>query len=273
MRLLAIFAHPDDEVFSCGGTLSRYADEGYQVSLICATRGEEGEIVHPDIDSDSYPKGPKRGLLRVDELEVTCKALGITPPIFLNHQDSGFPIEVGLQNPQAFMNQDIFKIEEELLNHIGSIQPEIIITFDPHGMYGHIDHITIHRAALAAFWSAGSVMQPAPQRLYYPVKTISQVEQMQKALAGSSHSNLDPKRFGVSDDSICAEIDISDYADRKRLGIYSHRSQFGTEERIDEMLDRRPDIFKFETFVLGGARGGFPAHRLNDLFDEVGQQD
>ena len=55
MRLLAIFAHPDDEVFSCGGTLSRYADEGYQVSLICATRGEEGEIVHPDIDSDNYP--------------------------------------------------------------------------------------------------------------------------------------------------------------------------------------------------------------------------
>ena len=83
MKLLAIFAHPDDEVFSCGGTLARYADEGHQVSLICATRGEEGEIVHPDIDSNRYPKGPERGLLRVAELEATCKALGIAPPIFL----------------------------------------------------------------------------------------------------------------------------------------------------------------------------------------------
>ena len=62
MKLLAIFAHPDDEVMSCGGTLARYADEGHQVSLICATRGEEGEIVNSDIDPNSYPKGPERGL-------------------------------------------------------------------------------------------------------------------------------------------------------------------------------------------------------------------
>jgi|TARA_Y100000815_G_scaffold38111_1_gene31474 LmbE family N-acetylglucosaminyl deacetylase len=270
MKLLAIFAHPDDEVFSCGGTLARYADEGHQVSLICATRGEEGEIVHPDMEPNSYPKGPERGLLRVDELAATCKALGISPPIFLDYQDSGFPIEVGLQNPQAFMNADIFKIEEKILDRIGSIHPEIIITFDPHGMYGHIDHITIHRAALAAFWSAGSVMQPAPQRLYYPARTITQVEEMQRRFAGSSNSDLDPNIFGVSDDSICAQIDISGYSDRKRLGVYAHRSQFGTEEHINELLDGRPDFFRFETFVLGGARGGFPADRLNDLFDGVG---
>ena len=130
MKLLAIFAHPDDEVFSCGGTLARYADEGHQVSLICATRGEEGEIVHPDMEPNSYPKGPERGLLRVDELAATCKALGISPPIFLDYQDSGFPIEVGLQNPQAFMNADIFKIEGKILDRIGSIHPEIIITFE-----------------------------------------------------------------------------------------------------------------------------------------------
>ena len=132
-------------------------------------------------------------------------------------------------------------------------------------MYGHIDHITIHRAALAAFWSAGSVMQPAPQRLYFPARTITQVEEMQRRFAGSSNSDLDPKIFGVSDDSICAQIDISGYADRKRLGVYEHRSQFGTEEGINELLDGRSDFFKFESFVLGGARGGFPTDRLNDL--------
>ena len=68
MRLLAIFAHPDDEVFSCGGTLARAAAEGHDVHLICATRGEEGEINHPDIDT-SITKGPPRGRLREAELE------------------------------------------------------------------------------------------------------------------------------------------------------------------------------------------------------------
>jgi len=269
MKLLAIFAHPDDEVFSCGGTLARYADEGHQVTVISATRGEEGEIVHPDINPESYPKGPERGLLRVNELEETCKALGIYPPIFLDYHDSGFPIEVGLQNPHSFMNADIFKVEEKLLDHIRSIEPEIIITFDPHGMYGHVDHITIHRAAIAAFWSSGSVMLPAPRRLYYPARTITQIEEMKRRSAETSNSDLDPKIFGVSDDSICAQIDISGYASRKRSGIYAHRSQFGTEERINELLNDRPDFFKFETFVLGGVRGGFPAHRLNDLFEEL----
>ena len=61
MNLLAIFAHPDDESFSCGGTLAKAAAAGHNVHLICATRGEEGEIIHPDIDPKPYPKGDARG--------------------------------------------------------------------------------------------------------------------------------------------------------------------------------------------------------------------
>jgi len=270
MRLLAIFAHPDDEVFSCGGTLARYAAEGHQVNLICATRGEEGEIIHPEIDPERYPKGSERGLLRKAELEEACKELGISAPFFLNHHDSGFPIEVGLRNPKAFMNQEIFSIEHELLDHITKIRPNIIITFDPHGMYGHLDHITIHRAALAAFWSAGGVMQPAPQRLYFPVKTIAQIEKMQ-ASSDSTTPQMDPRRYGVSEDSICAEIDISAYENQKLNGINAHRSQFGNKERIEEMLKRRPNsFFRVESFALGGMRGGFPNYIVNDLFEELG---
>jgi N-acetyl-1-D-myo-inositol-2-amino-2-deoxy-alpha-D-glucopyranoside deacetylase len=178
MILLAIFAHPDDEAFACGGTLAKYGAQGHEVFLICATRGEEGEIIHPEIDAEKYPKGTARGKLREGELSEACKALGIQPPIFLNHADSGFPVEVGCDNPKAFMNQDVFGLEKELLEHIRTTKPDILISFDPHGMYGHIDHITIHRAALAAFWSAGGVLDEPPQRLFYPARSIEHIKHM-----------------------------------------------------------------------------------------------
>jgi LmbE family N-acetylglucosaminyl deacetylase len=261
MRLLAIFAHPDDEAFSCGGTLAKAAAAGHDVHLICATRGEEGEIVHPDIPT-SIAKGPPRGELREQELRDACAALGIHPPIFLDHHDSGFPIEVGLNNPDAFMNQDINEVEAQLLPHIAALKPEVIVTFDPHGGYPHIDHITIHRAAIQAFWSAGAVAQPAPQRLFFPMRTVAQVE------ARNAHSQypLDAAIYGVSDDSLAAVIEIGDVAEAKKASLAAHRSQMGPRERIDAMAERAPELFESEQFVLGGLRGSFPGGPLDDLF-------
>ena len=79
MRLLAVFAHPDDESFICGGTLAKAASEGNDVRLVCATRGEEGEITHPGIDPDRYPKGEARGRFRAAELESACAVMGVSP--------------------------------------------------------------------------------------------------------------------------------------------------------------------------------------------------
>jgi LmbE family N-acetylglucosaminyl deacetylase len=266
MTLLAIFAHPDDEVFSCGGTLARYADNGQDVYLICTTRGEEGEIVHPGIDAEQHPKGEARGRLREQELNNACQALGIHPPIFLNHHDSGFPIEVGQKNPRAFMNQDIFSIEAELREHIAQIKPDVMITFDPHGMYGHIDHITIHRAATAAFWSAGSLMQPAPRRLFYPIRTTAQVAAMKARMKSTTTDHLDPDIYGVSEDSLAAVIDIAAYAEQKRTGIIAHGSQFGDETAITAMLGNRSEMFEQEQFLLAGVRGLLHELPLTDLF-------
>ncbi len=270
MKLLAIFAHPDDEAFSCGGTLARYAAEGHEVYLICTTKGEEGEIIHPDIDAEKYPKGDARGKLREGELEDACKALSIKPPIFLNHQDSGFPIEVGLNNPRAFMNQDILKVEAELLAHIKAIEPHIIITFDPHGMYGHIDHVVIHRAAIAAFWSAGGVLQNAPQRLFYPMRSIAQVEHMKANMDSTTVNTLEPKIYGVSEDSFAALLDVSKYAEQKRQAILAHRSQVGVAENLEDMSKVWGDMFKQEGFVLGGLRGSFPKMPVGDLLEGLG---
>jgi N-acetyl-1-D-myo-inositol-2-amino-2-deoxy-alpha-D-glucopyranoside deacetylase len=267
MKLLAIFAHPDDEAFSCGGTLARYAAEGHEVYLICTTRGEEGEIIHPEIDAEKYPKGDARGKLREGELEDACKALGIKAAIFLNHHDSGFPIEVGLNNPRAFMNQDILKVEAELLVHIKEIEPHIMITFDPHGMYGHIDHVVIHRAAIAAFWSAGGVTQRAPQRLFYPMRSIVQVEHMKANMNSTTVNTLDPKIFGVSPDSFAALLDVSAYEENKRKAILAHRSQVGPETNLEGTSKVWGEMFKQEGFVLGSLRGSFPKMPVKDLLE------
>lgn len=267
MNLLAVFAHPDDESFSCGGTLAKAAAEGHNVHLICATRGEEGEIIHPEIDPEPYPKGDARGQLRTGELETTCKVLDIHPPIWLNHHDSGFPIEVGLNKPRAFMNQDIVALERQLLPHIADVQPDVMITFDPHGGYPHIDHITIHRAAISAFWSAGSVMQPAPKRIFYPARSLETMREMKAKSTSTTMAEVDPELYGVSQDSLAAIIDIQAFAEKKSEGIMAHRSQFGTREKVQTMLDGRPQMLQKELFTLGGLRGSFPKMPLSDLFE------
>ena len=259
MNLLAIFAHPDDESFICGGTLAGSAAEGHDVHLVCATRGEEGEIVHPGIDADLHPKGEARGRLRAGELERACAAMGIHPPIWLDHCDSGFPIEVGRRNPRALMNQDVTALERQLLPIIADLKPEVMLTFDPHGLYPHIDHVTIHRAAAAAFWSAGSVVQPAPRRLYYPAYPLEE--------PGAALTDVDADLHGVSGDSVAAAIDISRHRERKMAAICAHASQFGTEEKVRAQIEKRPHMMAVEHYCLGGLRGSFPPMPVSGLFE------
>lgn len=255
MNLLAIFAHPDDESFFCAGTLAKYAAQGHGVYLICATRGEQGQIVHPEIDAAAYPKGEARGKLRQGELEAACAILGIHPPIFLDYQDSGYPLEVARANPQAFMHEDVAEVTQRLLGVIVQIRPEVIIGFDPQGYYGHIDHIHLHRATVAAFWLAGNYMQPAPKRLFFPVRSRATVEQ----------TRFDPQVFSVSEDSLAVRMDVWAYADTIRAALLAHRSQVGPESSFAQFQQQWPGVLEQEKYVLGGLRGGFPEMPADDL--------
>ena len=265
-RLLAVYAHPDDEAFGTGGTLARYAAEGATVTLICATRGESGKITDPDIAADS-----DKGKLREAELRAACEALGIDAPVFLDYHDSGRHERTRYDDPKALMNVNEFALEQILLGHIARIKPDIIMTFDPHGIYGHIDHVKIHRAATAAFWSAGGVMTPAPQRLFYNAMASERMRQMQKMRENSPLSDLEPKLYGVSEDSFAAVLDVSAYATQKEAAIKAHRSQTGPQSSFASMSDGSEkdvwqDMFARETFTLGGLRGAFPAMPVDDLF-------
>jgi N-acetyl-1-D-myo-inositol-2-amino-2-deoxy-alpha-D-glucopyranoside deacetylase len=254
-NILAIFAHPDDESFFCAGTLAKYAEAGHDVYLICATSGEEGEILHPAVSVPADSKREVLGKLRQAELQDACKALGIHPPIFLGYNDSGFPLTAALANPQAFAHKDVFNIASQLVALFDKIKPSVVITFDPYGMYGHIDHIIIHRAATAAFWLTDHSKSPAPKRLYYPVR--NHPDDLEEPIAPF---------LNMSRASLAATIDVRAQATKIRAALSAHRSQVGPEMNLDQLAQNWPNIFKEEWFVLGGLRGGFPNTPVTDLF-------
>ncbi|MGL4608654.1 MAG: PIG-L deacetylase family protein [Trueperaceae bacterium] len=264
--LLVSLAHPDDEVFGMGGTLAHYAAQGVNVYLICATKGESGKITDPSIDPNV-----DKGILREAELKASCKALGIHEPIFLGYLDSGRFERTQHGNTQALMNVDNLEVEQKILEHVAKLQPDIMLTFDPHGIYGHIDHINIHRATTAAFWSAGKVMKIPPKRLFYAAISSSNLKLMQHMRDNSPMSNLDADIYGVSEDSFAAIFNVEQYLSQKQTAISAHRSQVGPSSSFAGMDEGEAKItwqtfMSKETFTLGGLRGSFPDMPVSDLF-------
>ncbi|GGJ51202.1 PIG-L domain-containing protein [Deinococcus roseus] len=258
--LLALYAHPDDEAFS-GGVLAHYAKLGVDVHLICATRGESGKITDPELEHIT-----DLGAQREQELRDSCAALGIHEPIFLGYHDSGRFERTQTENGSAFMHQDIFEVEAKLRPYIESLNPDVLLTFDPHGGYGHIDHLVIHRAVTALFYSSGT-----PKRLFYNVLPVSFAERMAQT---GINQNLDPKVYGVSDATIAVKLDVSAVIEQKQASMKAHRSQMGANSRFAKMppeyLEQMQESMKTEYFAVGGTRTPIPSFPLKGFFDGLG---
>lgn len=175
--LLAITAHPDDETFGLGGTLALYARRGVQVHLVCATRGEAGEI------DPVYMEGfSTKAAVRESELRCAAGQLGLAGVHLLDYRDSGMTGSPDNHHPRALAAQPVDQVAAELTAWIRRLRPQVVITFDPIGGYYHPDHIAVHKATLRAFHAAGdprafSNHLPAhqPQKLYYQVDRKSVV--------------------------------------------------------------------------------------------------
>jgi N-acetyl-1-D-myo-inositol-2-amino-2-deoxy-alpha-D-glucopyranoside deacetylase len=264
--LLVVLAHPDDEAFGTGGTLAHCAANGVNVHLICATKGEAGKVTDPSLGTVDDV-----GKLREQELKDSCKVLGIHEPIFLGYLDSGRFERTQHGNGRALMNVDEVEIEQKLLGHFAILQPDILLTFDPHGIYGHIDHIKIHRATTAAFWSSGKVMKSPPKRLFYTAMSAARMKTMQQTRANSPLSKLDADLYGVSDDSFAAILHVEPYVAQKQAAIAAHRSQVGPASSFAGLSEGEAkkmweEFMVKETFTLGGLRGSFPEMPISDLF-------
>lgn len=167
--LLAVFAHPDDESFGTGGTLAYYARNGVDVHLICATRGEAGEV-----DPKYLTNQQTIGELRENELRCAAGILGLKSITFLDYRDSGMAGSIDNDHPNALAGQPVEKISVQIAHQLCVLRPEVVVTFDPAGGYLHPDHIAVHRATVAAFKLADDTnhnidgQKPfLPQRLFF----------------------------------------------------------------------------------------------------------
>lgn len=259
--LLAVFAHPDDEAFSVGGTLTHYARKGVRVVLACATRGEAGKITVPNMTVDDL------GKQREEELKAASRALEIPEPIFLDYHDSGRYERTRHDDPLALMNVNPLDVETKLRDLIAEVQPQVILTFDPHGGYGHIDHLQIHRATSAAFFSTGHLPYGGPQRLYFTALSSEAAQ----GLSRMGH-NLDPLVYGVSPSTVALTMNVQPYAANKKAALAAHGTQMGETSILGQMSPEERQMMETrmlgsESFSIGGTRTGLPTFPLRGLFD------
>lgn len=263
--LLAVFAHPDDEALRCGGTLARAAAQGVHVTLACLTRGEAGRNTDPSLGDVNLPAA------REQELRDACVHLGIQPPRFLDYHDSGRGERLRTADPLACINADPVAVEDRILEVIAQVRPQVMVTFDPHGIYGHPDHLVAHRAATGAFARSAAVGRPV-ERLYY----VAQLHEDMRALQGERPlgvlQGLDPDVYAVDPGLIAAQVDVRDYAAHKLRALRAHRTQTGPLSTLGQLSDTQlTPLLRRETFSLGGTRTPLPHHPLTDLFDGVTQ--
>jgi N-acetyl-1-D-myo-inositol-2-amino-2-deoxy-alpha-D-glucopyranoside deacetylase len=268
--VLAVYAHPDDELFHGGGLLAHLANGGTRVTLACATRGEAGKP-HP-----SLGRVDDLAAVRTRELRSSCAILGIGEPLFLGFRDSGRKERQRHDDPRALANVDMLEIEAAVLRVIAEVMPHIIITFDPHGGYYHPDHVAVHRAVTAAFFSSGVLGADAPDRLLYTTFSDAAYRAHAEASRGwGVTEGLNPDIFAVRPETIAFSFDATAYAQRKLAGFAAHQSAFGVTPEM--LADPPPDaarllrafrpIMEHEWFVLGGARGPVPHFPLRHVFD------
>jgi LmbE family N-acetylglucosaminyl deacetylase len=231
--LLAVFAHPDDEL-SAGGTLAHYARRGVSTHLICATRGEVGEA----------PPGLKGfasiGEMRSDELQCATNILGLGSVSILGYRDSGMPGSADNQHPQALAAAPTNQVAVQVAGFMRRLKPQVVITFDPIGGYRHPDHIAIHRATVQAFKLAGDATQNieglapyAPQKLYYATfsrRFLRSVVWMLGLLGRDArhfgkNKDIDLASLAEVDFPIHARIAIRDVSEQKERATACHSSQ------------------------------------------------
>jgi LmbE family N-acetylglucosaminyl deacetylase len=259
--LLAVFAHPDDEAFGTGGTLAKYAAEGCEVYLVTATRGEAGGIALPALATPaSLPA------VRERELRCACQSYGIHPPIFLDYLDGQLPI--------VHQGQAVGK----LVRIMRDLRPQVLITFGPEGIYGHYDHLAVHRWATAAYELAADpdcFPDCAPCQPHQISKLYQRVLHQESLHARSDSGQraavlMDGVPFpfvGYPASEITTLVDVTPFAEQKRQGILCHATQVGADSRFaveaEEVL--ADPWFRCETFRLAASTVGWPEEVENDL--------
>jgi N-acetyl-1-D-myo-inositol-2-amino-2-deoxy-alpha-D-glucopyranoside deacetylase len=238
--LLAVVAHPDDETFGMGGTLAHYANTGVDVYLICATRGEVGEV-----DLSMLEDFQTVGELREHELCCAADELGLRKVLFLNYRDSGMPGSPENQHKNALVQAPVEEVARQIAALIREIKPQVVLTFDPIGGYKHPDHIAVHNATVMAFELSGNdniklgtLLPFQSDKLYFHIFPRGFMKFVVKFMPLFGQ---DPTRFGKNKDIDLASIMAHDFpthakvnyrkvADKRDRASSCHKSQGGDRQ-------------------------------------------
>ncbi len=221
VNLLAVFAHPDDETFRCGGTLALLAQRGVRVQVLTATRGQAGSRGDPPL---CVPE--ELPAVRENELRCACAALGLLPPILLDYQDG------------QLAEADLEQLAAQILQVVNETHPQVMLTFGADGLSGHPDHIAIGVAAAEAFRRA---------------KGVSALYAL--AVPRSLAESLGMKQIrAVSDESIALTVDVSAAWESKMSAIRCHRTQLGESPILDAPEARQRLFLGVEHFCLSASR-------------------
>ena len=230
VTLMAVHAHPDDEVISTGGILARYAAAGVRTVLVTCTDGRQGDGpggIKPDHDEHDEEEVVR---LRRKELERSCEILGVAHLEMLGYRDSGMEGWDANGRADAFCNVPVESAAARVSELMERYRPQVLVTYDENGGYGHPDHIQAHRVAMAAAGDTG-----IPQKLYYAAIPRSAFRAWAEGMraAGIDLAELgfpevdleDAPPFGTPDELIGAIVDVSPFTGRKREALHAHASQ------------------------------------------------
>ena len=281
LSLMAIYAHPDDEQ-GVSGSFAKYARQGVNTSLICATRGEVGEIA-PGVDATPETLG------QVREAEMRCAAakIGLRHLYMLDYRDSGMVGTPENADKTNLHQADLMEVTARVTKIVREQKPQVITTFDPWGGYGHPDHIQIHKAALMAFWMAGDaryfpeqltngVEVWAPSKLYYNVWSSDRFKSYIEYLNTEGKELPEwVQNFGkraLPEQVITTRIEVAEFAKLKLESLQCHASQLGPNTLFRQIPENLwLDMVKSETFMLAESRTGRVSGET-DFFEGLTQE-
>ncbi|MGB9674245.1 MAG: PIG-L deacetylase family protein [Anaerolineales bacterium] len=277
--LLTVLAHPDDETFGMGGTLAWYAQQGIQVHLICATRGEAGSM-----DEDCLDGFDSIAARREAELKCAGQALGISSVEFLGYRDSGMPGSQDNQHPRALINAPQSVVAEQIALSIRRLKPQVVLTFDPIGGYKHPDHIAVHQATVQAFYLAGEQTLQGEDAPYQPKKLYFHIMPkgfLRLAVTLSRLTGKDPRHFGRNGDidmveilqsgnfPVHAKINYRPVYGIKEAATRCHESQLGGAALNNPIIRQFNRFFSSTDYYMRAYPEGWDRKIERDLFSGI----
>ncbi len=264
--IVCLHAHPDDEATSTGGTIARAVADGHRVVLVVATNGDHGEV------PDDLAAGETLVERRRAEVMASATVLGISRVAWLGYTDSGMTGWAQNDDPACFHRADLDEAALRLVEILEEESADVLTTYDWHGVYGHPDHIQVHRVGARA-----AELLPGLRVLESTFNRTRLARQIAEAVEAGEHimdpsDDFDPEGpsddgnpFGSPEEEITLEVDVADFVELKREALRRHRSQVTDTSFFLEMpIERFRQGFGTEWFIERGVEGPM---RRGWLFD------